>query len=79
MPVMGFTKFERFFRTAGELSVHRDDVRRYLDFVSDAIYDMLLLAQATAKANVREAGPCRRGSSPPRSRCLAPIMHIMLS
>jgi len=54
MPVMGFTKFERFFRTAGEVRVDRDDVRRYLDFVNDAIYDMLLLAQATAKANVRD-------------------------
>jgi hypothetical protein len=54
MPVMGFTKFERFSRTAGEVIVDRDDVRRYLDFVNDAIYDMLLLAQATAKANVRD-------------------------
>jgi Domain of unknown function (DUF1931) len=54
MPVMGFTKFERFFRTAGEVSVDRDDVRRYLDFVNDAIYDMLLLAQSTAEANVRD-------------------------
>jgi Domain of unknown function (DUF1931) len=54
MPAMGFTKFERFFRTAGEVSVDRDDVRGYLDFVNDAIYDMLLLAQATAKANVRD-------------------------
>jgi Domain of unknown function (DUF1931) len=65
MPVMGFTKFKRFCRTAGEVSVDRDDVRRYLDFVNEAVYDMLLLARASAKANVREAGPYRRGSSPP--------------
>ena len=56
MPVMGFTKFERFFRAAGGVSVEgdRDDVKRYLDFVNDAIYDLLLIGQATAKANVRD-------------------------
>jgi len=51
---MGFTRFERFFREAAGVSVDRNDVERYLDFVNDAIYDMLLLAQATAKANVRD-------------------------
>ena len=54
MPVMGFTKFERFFRAAGGVSVDRDDIKRYLDFVNDAIYDLLLTGQATAKANVRD-------------------------
>src|ERR1700679_1091620 len=54
MPVMGFTKFERFFRSAGGVSVDRDDIKRYLDFVNDAIYDLLLIGQATAKANVRD-------------------------
>jgi hypothetical protein len=51
---MGFTKFERFFREAGGVSVDRDDVRRYLDFVNDVIYDLLLTGQATAKANMRD-------------------------
>src|ERR1700760_4805586 len=54
MPVMGFTKFERFFRAAGGVSVDRDDIKRYLDFVNDAIYDLLLAGQAAAKANVRD-------------------------
>ena len=54
MPVMGFTKFERFFRAAGGVDVDRDDVKRYLDFVNDALYDLLLIGQATAKANVRD-------------------------
>ena len=54
MPVMGFTKFERVFRSAGGVSVDRDDIKRYLDFVNDAIYDLLLIGQATAKANVRD-------------------------
>jgi hypothetical protein len=51
---MGFTKFERFFRAAGGVSVDRDDVKRYLDFVNDALYDLLLIGQATAKANARD-------------------------
>ena len=54
MPVMGFAKFERFFRVAGGVDVDKDDVKRYLDFVNDAIYDLLLMGQATAKANVRD-------------------------
>jgi hypothetical protein len=32
--VLGFTKFERFFRVAGGVDVDRDDVKRYLDFQS---------------------------------------------
>jgi hypothetical protein len=51
---MGFTKFERFFRAAGGVSVDRDDVKRYLDFVNDVIYDLLLMGQAAAKANIRD-------------------------
>lgn len=54
MPVMGFTKFERFFRAAGEVLVDRDDIKRYLDFVNDVLYEMLLIARATAKANSRD-------------------------
>ena len=54
MPVMGFTKFERFFRAAGGVTVDREDVKRYLDFVNDVIYDLLIMGQATAKANVRD-------------------------
>ena len=54
MPVMGFTKFERFFRAAGGVDVDRDDIKRYVDFVNDALYDLLLIGQATAKANVRD-------------------------
>src|SRR6202041_3480421 len=54
MPVMGFTKFERFFRAAGGVDVDRDDIKRYLDFVNDALYDLLLIGQATAKAHVRD-------------------------
>jgi Domain of unknown function (DUF1931) len=54
VPVMGFVKFERFFRAAGSIDVDRDDIKHYLDFVNDAIYDLLLIGQATAKANARD-------------------------
>jgi hypothetical protein len=54
MPVLGFTQFERLFREAGGVDVDRDDVKRYLDFVNDAIYDLLTTARSTARANARD-------------------------
>jgi hypothetical protein len=54
MPVVGFNKFERLFRAAAEVWVDRDDIKSYLDFVEDVIYDLLITAQATAKANSRD-------------------------
>jgi histone H3/H4 len=51
---MGFKKFERLFRAAAEVRVDRDDIKSYLDFVEDVIYDLLITAQATAKANSRD-------------------------
>jgi hypothetical protein len=51
---MGFVKFEQFFLAAGGVSVDRDDVKRYLDVVNDALYDLLLMGQAAAKANARD-------------------------
>ena len=43
MPVMGFTKFERFLRAAYGVDADRDDFKRYLDFVNDALYALLLI------------------------------------
>lgn len=54
MAVPGFTKFQRLFRAADGIDVDRDDVKRYVDFVNDAIYDLLIMGQAAAKANVRD-------------------------
>jgi Domain of unknown function (DUF1931) len=51
---MGFAKFEQFFRAAGGVSVDRDSVKRYLGFVNDALYDLLLMGQGAAKANARD-------------------------
>ena len=54
MPVMGVARFERFFRAAASLDVDKADLGRYNDFVDQKIYDLLIMAQATAKANARD-------------------------
>lgn len=54
MPVTGSAKFEPLFRAAGRVSVDRDDVNRCLDFVNDAIYDLMVIGRATATANLRD-------------------------
>jgi len=54
MPVMAVQRFERFFRRVGGLDVDKQDLKRYSDFVLDKTYDMLVIAQATAKANGRD-------------------------
>ncbi len=50
MPVMGLVKFERLFRAAGGVSVDRDDVNRYLDFVSVALAKTFKFIDAELKA-----------------------------
>jgi hypothetical protein len=54
MPVMGVARFERFFRAAAGLDVDKDDLKRYNDFIDHKLYDLLLMGQATAKANHRD-------------------------
>jgi len=54
MPVFGVAKFERFFRLAAELDVDKDDLKRFSDFVEHKLYDLLLMGQATASANLRD-------------------------
>jgi hypothetical protein len=54
MAPMGVSQFERFFRTAASLDVDKDDLRRYTDFVNRKVHDLLLIGQATAKANARD-------------------------
>jgi hypothetical protein len=54
MPVMVIAKFENFFRRAAELDVDRADFKRYDDFISRKIDDLLVRAQANAKANARD-------------------------
>jgi hypothetical protein len=54
MAVMGVAKFERFFRVTASLDVDKDDLKRYEDFVNQKLADLLIRAQATAKANLRD-------------------------
>jgi hypothetical protein len=54
MPVMGATRFERFFRVAAGLHVDKNDLKRYGEFVDQKLYDLLLEGRATAKANGRD-------------------------
>ncbi|MDX6379181.1 MAG: hypothetical protein QOI57_205 [Rubrobacteraceae bacterium] len=54
MALMGISRFERFFRAAASLDVDKDDLRRYGNFVNRKVYDLLLIGQATAKANSRD-------------------------
>jgi hypothetical protein len=54
MPVIGASKFQRFFRVAAGLNVDKDDLQRYSDFVDQKIDDLLVVAQASAKANHRD-------------------------
>jgi uncharacterized protein DUF1931 len=53
MPVMAVAKFERFFREAAGLDIDKADLKRYSDFIGQKLYDLLLMAEATAKANRR--------------------------
>lgn len=54
LDVKGIAKLERLFRAAAQLDVDKDDLQRYTDFVNQKIYDLLLRAEATAKANGRD-------------------------
>lgn len=54
MPVMGAARFERFFRTAASLDVDKSDLKRYYEFLDRKIYDLFVVAKATAKANGRD-------------------------
>ncbi|MFI5972762.1 DUF1931 family protein [Streptomyces sp. NPDC051452] len=54
MTVTGVSKFERFFRAAAGLDVDKNDLKRYGDFVDAKLYDLLVVGQASAKANGRD-------------------------
>jgi hypothetical protein len=51
---MSVPRLERFFRAASGLDVDKDDVKRYSDFVHAKLYDLLVMAESTAKANGRD-------------------------
>ena len=51
---IGISRFERLFRLAAELDVDKEDLRRHHEVVNRKILDLLLRAQANAKANERD-------------------------
>jgi hypothetical protein len=54
MPLTSITKFEHLFRSAATMQVDRNDLKRYREFVNQKMYDLLVIGQATAKANGRD-------------------------
>jgi histone H3/H4 len=54
MAVIGVAVFERLFREAGDLDVDKSDQKRYQDFVREKIADLLIIAQAKARADGRD-------------------------
>ncbi len=71
--IMGVARFERFFRAAAGLDVDKQDLKRYSDFVTHKIYDLLLRSQAAARLMgarrlrrtiFRSPRDCRSASTP---------------
>ena len=53
---------ERFFRIAAGLDVDKQDLKRYSDFINRKLHDLLVRAEAVAKANGRVViQPCDLG------------------
>lgn len=51
---MAVSRFERYFRSPAGLDVDKADLRRYSAFVNQKLYDLLVIGEAHAKANVRD-------------------------
>jgi hypothetical protein len=51
--VTGIARFERLFRMAASLDIHKQDLKHYSDFVNHKLYDLLVRGEVTAKANGR--------------------------
>ena len=54
MNVMSVSTFERFFRNAAGIRVDKDDLKAYGEFLNRKLYDLLLIGEASAKANSRD-------------------------
>ena len=51
MRAIGVARFERLFRAAAGIDVDKDDLKRCHDFINQKVYDLLLIGQASARAN----------------------------
>jgi hypothetical protein len=55
MPITtSIPKFERFFRLAASLDIDKADFKRYEEFINTKLRDLVVRAEAIAKANTRD-------------------------
>lgn len=54
MAVAGTHRIKELFRAAAGLTIDTNDVKRYHGFVDDKLYDLLLMAVVSARANRRD-------------------------
>jgi hypothetical protein len=54
MPVNAAKQIKGLFHTAAGLTIDNNDVKRYKDFVDEKLYDLLLMAVVSARANSRD-------------------------
>jgi len=54
MAVVGFTKLQEIFRKSASLDIHKSDAKAITDIVENKLYDMLVMAQKSAKYNGRD-------------------------
>jgi hypothetical protein len=47
-------KFERFFRVAASLDIDKNDIKRFEEFLNAKVRDLVVRAEAIAKANGRD-------------------------
>ena len=70
--IMGVSQFEHFFRQAASLDVDKADLKRMSAFLNKKMHDLLLMAQAKAKAN---EAPVIRYIDLPLTKGLQESMH----
>jgi hypothetical protein len=54
MAITSISKFERFFRVAASLDIDKEDLRRLEEFINAKLGDLVVRAEAIAKANTRD-------------------------
>jgi len=50
----GITAFERFFRSVASITIHKNDVRRFREFIDEQIDDIAIAGRNSAKWNGRD-------------------------
>ncbi|RMH36826.1 MAG: DUF1931 family protein [Nitrospirae bacterium] len=52
--IIGISQFEKLFRLTANLDVDKADLKRLSEFVNAKLHDLLLMGEASAKANQRD-------------------------